>query len=147
MKKQNKIYVVFKGRKPGIYATWAEAEKQVVGYSGAVHRSYQEMYLAKSAFESGDPNFAVEGGDRNVDLAIQAEESKCYSVFVGHKVGVFSTLQEAEEQIELYPDGYYDVYTSHQEAIEALECFFIGVPIESSVSINGQYLTDKISNL
>ena len=75
------------------------------------------------------------------------EPNKFYAVFIGSKIGVFSTRQEAEEQTVSYPDGYYDIYTSQQEAIEALERFFMGVPAESLVSGNDQYPSNKISNV
>nr|WP_256497984.1 RNase H1/viroplasmin domain-containing protein [Sinobaca sp. H24] len=32
---KTKFYVVWKGRKPGIYNTWPECQKQVKGYPGA----------------------------------------------------------------------------------------------------------------
>ena len=35
-----KFYAVKSGRKPGIYTTWAECQKQVNGYSGAVYKSF-----------------------------------------------------------------------------------------------------------
>lgn len=144
MKRKNRTYVVFKGRKPGIYTTWAEAESEVLGYSGAVHRSYQDISLAESAFKSGDPKFGVEVGERNGDLAMLTEVCKCYAVFVGRKIGIFSTLQEAEEQTESYPEGFYEIYNNREEAIKALERFFIGVPAETTSNGDHRYITNKI---
>lgn len=146
MKRRNRTYVVFKGRKPGIYTTWAEAEREVLGYSGAVHRSYNDISLAESAFESDNPNFGVEGGDMHGDLVAPGAAGKCYAVFIGRKIGIFSTQHEAEAQTESYPDGFYEIYNNTQEAIEALDCFFIGIPAETSGSFNGHYPTTKISN-
>ena len=134
MKKQNKIYVVFKGRKPGIYATWAEAESEVLGYSGAVHRSYRNIDLAKSAFESGNPNFGVEGGDRNGDLAGQREAGMYYTVIVGRRVGIYNTVQEADYQVDGYPDGFYEVYNNYSQAELAIEQFFLGQNVQSTAA-------------
>ena len=36
----SKFYAVKSGRTPGIYTTWAECQKQVNGYSGAVYKSF-----------------------------------------------------------------------------------------------------------
>lgn len=36
-----KYYAVRAGRKPGIYTTWGEAEKQIKGYSGAKYKSFK----------------------------------------------------------------------------------------------------------
>lgn len=41
-------YVVKIGRKPGIYNTWAEAEKYVTGYSGAKYKSFKTLAEAES---------------------------------------------------------------------------------------------------
>ena len=53
-----KAYVVFKGRKPGIYKTWAECKAQVDGFSGPVFRGYGSMEEAKEAFEKQDAGYA-----------------------------------------------------------------------------------------
>lgn len=41
-------YVVKIGRKPGIYNTWAEAEKYVTGYSGAKYKSFKTLLEAET---------------------------------------------------------------------------------------------------
>lgn len=38
-----KFYAVKKGRKPGVYRTWAEAKRQVDGYSGAKYKSFTKI--------------------------------------------------------------------------------------------------------
>lgn len=35
-----KFYAVAKGKAPGVYTTWPEAQKQVVGFKGAVYKSF-----------------------------------------------------------------------------------------------------------
>jgi len=47
-----KYYVVFAGRKPGVYDTWEECNKQVNGYSGAVFRSYRTKAEAEEALDT-----------------------------------------------------------------------------------------------
>ncbi|OCF40183.1 hypothetical protein I317_06007 [Kwoniella heveanensis CBS 569] len=42
-----KYYAVRVGRRPGIYMTWAEAEKQVSGYPGAVYKALPHYHAAK----------------------------------------------------------------------------------------------------
>lgn len=48
-----KYYVVWNGRKPGIYRTWAECEKQTKGFKGAAFKSYQSLEEAEKAFNQG----------------------------------------------------------------------------------------------
>lgn len=45
-----KFYVVWNGRKPGIYKTWAECEAQTKGYQGARFKSFPSEKEAEEAF-------------------------------------------------------------------------------------------------
>lgn len=49
---KKKYYVVWKGRKPGIYITWAECEAQVKGFAGAEYKSFPNREMAEAAFRS-----------------------------------------------------------------------------------------------
>ena len=50
-RKEKKVaYVVKIGRKPGIYQTWSECEKQTRGFSGAAHRGYFTQEAAETAW-------------------------------------------------------------------------------------------------
>lgn len=46
-----RYYVVWKGRKPGIYMTWAEAEAQVKGYTDAQFKAFPTIEAAKDAYQ------------------------------------------------------------------------------------------------
>jgi ribonuclease HI len=52
-----KFYVVWKGRKPGIYTSWAEAEAQVKGFAGAEFKSFDSLGAAQAAFEGSYRQF------------------------------------------------------------------------------------------
>jgi ribonuclease HI len=47
---KQKYYVVWKGRNPGIYTSWAECEAQVKGYAGAEYKSFENRAAAEAAF-------------------------------------------------------------------------------------------------
>ena len=49
---KHKFYVVWKGRKPGIYTSWAEAEAQVKGAVGAQYKAFGTRQEAQAAFKS-----------------------------------------------------------------------------------------------
>jgi ribonuclease HI len=51
--KKPKFYVVWAGRKPGVYASWAEASEQVTGVAGARFKSFESAAAAREAFEKG----------------------------------------------------------------------------------------------
>ncbi len=49
MKKQ-KFYVVWKGRKRGIFTSWPECEAQVKGFVDAEYKAFDSREEAESAF-------------------------------------------------------------------------------------------------
>lgn len=53
MAKKTKYYVVWKGRQPGVYTQWPEAQAQVAGFEGALFKSYPDYETAKNAFDRG----------------------------------------------------------------------------------------------
>ncbi|MDD3742531.1 MAG: ribonuclease H family protein [Lentimicrobiaceae bacterium] len=57
MGKAKKFYVVWNGRNPGIFDTWAECEKQVKGFEAARYKSFESEKEAIEAFGAGAPSF------------------------------------------------------------------------------------------
>ncbi|WP_442593878.1 ribonuclease H1 domain-containing protein [Neobacillus sp. D3-1R] len=51
-----KYYVVWNGRKTGIYESWAECEQQTKGYQGARFKSFLSLEEATNAFHAGYTN-------------------------------------------------------------------------------------------
>jgi ribonuclease HI len=51
--KKRKYYVVWKGRKIGIFATWDECEAQVKGFPGAQYKSFDSPTAAEAAYHLG----------------------------------------------------------------------------------------------
>jgi ribonuclease HI len=50
---KTKYYVVWKGRKRGIFPTWAECERQVKGFVGAEFKAFESAAEARAAFSAG----------------------------------------------------------------------------------------------
>lgn len=48
---RGKLYVVYVGRKPGVYSTWDECEIQVKKFSGAIFKSYPNSEAAIQAID------------------------------------------------------------------------------------------------
>lgn len=55
--KNSKYYVVWVGRKPGIYNYWAECKAQVEGMEGAVYKSFTSKPFAEKAFQDDYRNY------------------------------------------------------------------------------------------
>ena len=45
-------YVVFEGRKPGIYTNWAETKAQVHRFSGQSYKGFDSLEEAREAFDN-----------------------------------------------------------------------------------------------
>ena len=66
-----KLYAVKCGRKPGIYKTWAECQKQVIKYPGAIFKSFNTMEEANRFLGDLIVN-------KNVDGESKLEETLIY---------------------------------------------------------------------
>jgi len=86
-----KYYAVRKGKQPGIYLTWNDCRDQVVGYSGAVYKSFASREEAE--------NF----------LGTSSQGQSMDEFLTGSSQGSENTACEAE--IIAYIDGSYDKRT------------------------------------
>ena len=50
MTNKQTYYVVFMGRRHGVYGSWAECQKNVLLYKGSVYKSYTSDYYQKVLF-------------------------------------------------------------------------------------------------
>lgn len=50
---KQKYYVVWEGKQPGVYSTWAECQAQTDHYTGAKYKSYESKAAAEAAFKAG----------------------------------------------------------------------------------------------
>lgn len=58
---KNKFYVVWQGKKPGIYERWADCKKQVDGFDGALYKGFPTHDLAKSALNDDPRKYLSKG--------------------------------------------------------------------------------------
>ena len=52
MAQKQKYYVVWQGRKPGIFTSWADCEKQVKGFAASQYKSFDSLKEAEAAYQS-----------------------------------------------------------------------------------------------
>lgn len=55
---KKKYYVVWEGRKTGVFATWAECSEQINGFKKAKYKSFKTLESAKEAFSKSYFDFA-----------------------------------------------------------------------------------------
>ena len=51
-----KYYVVWEGKKTGIFATWDECKESIHGFQGAVYKSFESLTAAAAAFKNQSKN-------------------------------------------------------------------------------------------
>jgi ribonuclease HI len=61
--KKPKFYVVWQGRKPGVFTTWDACQAQVSGFAGAKFKSFETLAKAKAAYEEDADEHWGKGGD------------------------------------------------------------------------------------
>ena len=61
MAKGNKYYVVWKGKRPGIYKSWSECKAEIEGFKGAQYKGFATLSEAQEAYES---NYAAYKGKK-----------------------------------------------------------------------------------
>ncbi|MBU3698841.1 MAG: ribonuclease H [Candidatus Kapabacteria bacterium] len=78
--KKPKWYVVWVGSAPGVYSTWAIAEKQIHGFPGARYKSYESREEAEAAFAQGSPPMVPKGAVKKP--RVQSHNAKLPSISV-----------------------------------------------------------------
>jgi ribonuclease HI len=57
MAKKQKFYVVWQGAKPGIYDSWEQCQRQIMGYPQAKYKSFESRAEAEAAFKGNFANY------------------------------------------------------------------------------------------
>jgi len=70
MAKKAKFYVVWKGKRPGIYESWDDCKAQITGQKGAQYKSFSSFDEAKKAFNS---NYEFYKGKKKGDSELSPE--------------------------------------------------------------------------
>jgi len=71
MAKKEKFYVVWKGKRPGIYTTWNDCKAAITGYKGAQYKSFAIFDEAKKAYNS---NYEEYKGKKNGTTSLSPEQ-------------------------------------------------------------------------
>ena len=71
MAKKEKFYVVWKGKRPGVYTTWDDCKAAISGYKGAQYKSFPTFDQAKKAYNS---NYEEYKGKKNSSPGLSPEQ-------------------------------------------------------------------------
>lgn len=73
MAKKKKYYVVWEGRKKGVFTSWNECKKQIEGLSGVKYKSFKTKEVAEKAFKGNYENYI---GKTVLEITLSKEELK-----------------------------------------------------------------------
>ncbi len=71
MAKKTRFYVVWKGKRPGVYTTWDDCKAAINGYKGAQYKSFATFEIAKKAYNS---NYEEYKGKKNSSPSLSPEQ-------------------------------------------------------------------------
>jgi len=71
MAKKQKYYVVWKGKRPGIYESWEACKEQITGYKQAQYKSFDSQ---KEAMEAFNANYAEYKGKKKGQAELSAAD-------------------------------------------------------------------------
>lgn len=60
MAKKPKYYVVWQGKRTGVFRSWEECKLQVIGFAGAKFKSFDSIEAAEEAYDKGYEEYAAE---------------------------------------------------------------------------------------
>ncbi len=116
---KQKYYVVWSGKKTGIFTSWDECKQQVHGYQGARYKSYTSKEAAEEAFRSG----------KNPSPKNGKEGKKLPSDYIKNSISVDAACSGNPGDME-----YRGVYTESSE-----EIFHFG-PVPNGTNNIGEFL-------
>lgn len=70
-----KTYAVRRGRKTGLFQTWPDCQKQIIGFSGAEYKSFKtlaeaEEYLAGAVKERSNEKFTTDDSNKSAKVMV-----------------------------------------------------------------------------
>lgn len=123
---KKKYYVVWSGKKTGIFETWDECREQVNGVKGARYKSFESREEAKKAFNSGYSQ--TSSAPNNNGSAIHKQTIKDHG-FIEESISVDAACSGNPGDME-----YRGVYTKNGK-----ELFHYG-PVPNGTNNIGEYL-------
>ncbi len=76
-----KYYVIWKGRKPGIYESWDECKRQVEGYVGALYKAFPTRAAAETAYKGRPWDYLGKAnGPAQPSAELIKKLGECYAV-------------------------------------------------------------------
>ena len=126
MAKKKKFYVVWKGKKTGVFTSWDDCKKQISGFEGAQYKSFVDKKEAEIAFSKTFKDYI--GKDTKKKIIKDAEKAK-YGTPILESLAVDAACSGNPGKLE-----YRGVLTNSKKQV------FIQGPFESGTNNIGEFL-------
>lgn len=143
MAKNNKWYVVWQGREPGVYDSWSECQAQIQGYAGAKYKSFPSQTAALRAYEDGYEQYRQQQGtlpseDKPILRALSVDAACSGNPGVMEYRGVLVETKREVFRVGPFPKGTNNIgeFLALVHGISLLKKHNITMPIYSD-SVTG----------
>ncbi|XP_019231194.1 PREDICTED: uncharacterized protein LOC109212035 [Nicotiana attenuata] len=109
----SKVYVVFSGKRPGIYYSLSECSPMVIGVKRSIFQSFKSHDAAISAFDEFEKSA----------VGKQKLKSTVFVIFCGKKPGIYKSWSECVKMLVGVEGSYFHAFQYYDEALEAFNKF------------------------
>ena len=107
----NKYYVVWKGKKTGVFESWNEVKTLIQGVSGAKYKSFLSRSEAEAAFKDPD----------SVKSTPKKKKPRYYVIWDGENSGIYTDWDVAQKNLKGVPRDHFKTFGSKVLAEKALK--------------------------
>nr|XP_016502328.1 PREDICTED: uncharacterized protein LOC107820543 [Nicotiana tabacum] len=109
----SKVYVVFRGKRPGLYNSLHQCAPMITGVKGSIFKAFKSYDEAMAAFNKF----------RNGSQVDNISASEVYVVFRGKRPGLYNSWCECAHIVIGFKRSIFNSYKSYDEAIAAFNDF------------------------
>jgi len=97
-----KYYVVWEGKKTGVFESWDEVKKHIQGFPGARYKSFTSKTVAEEAYRNPD----------SVVSTPKKKKTKYYVIWDGENTGIYTNWDEAQKKLKGVPRDQFKTFGS-----------------------------------
>ena len=145
-----KIYVVFKGRRPGIYESWSECDPQVSNMPEAEFNIYGSLEEAEKAYSTFNAVSDSKKSDKeNLSNPLRSNKNKIFDISIPYYWQQFGTCVMVHMIVPFIPIGFELLFLGHIRTstltiTAAVYSIALGVSSESQLQFFFAFLVSMV---
>ncbi|ORX46871.1 hypothetical protein BCR36DRAFT_413821 [Piromyces finnis] len=130
-----KFYAIKKGYTTGIFKSWKECKRHVLGYKGSVYKGFMTLKEAEDFLNGREVSVKLEDGVKKNMTKPKKSIKKYYAIKRGYKTGVFDTWDECKDYVMGYNGSIYKSFLTLEEAQDFVKGNELSEKMEAGVKI------------